>query len=90
MTLSDIHNVVNRLVYQSPSLELEFSPTFELSKGAFSHVQDELAKMSSFMLPKIPYENTEQWIIYNYMGVKVTIKQMPQSYKNSEIVDIIE
>ena len=89
-SLADIMNAVQRLVYQSPTLELDFCPTYEVGKQAWDNIQKDMEEISNTMSPKIPYENTGAWLSFMCNGAKCFIKPIQQPYKNSEVVKPID
>lgn len=92
-SLADIMNAVQRLVYQSPTLELDFCPTYEVGKQAWDNIQKDMDKLAGSFHPiveRIPYENTGAWLSFMCNGAKCFIKPIQQPYKNSEVVKPID
>ena len=89
-SLSRVFQEVKKLVYSSPTLELSFSPTFEVDRETWEKIQAEAEEISLQIMPKIPYELKDSYMSFNYMGVKTFIRPIQQPYKNSEVVNIID
>lgn len=73
-SLIDIKKVVERLHYGFPEYELNFYPTFEVSRESYINIQNEVHELSMQVIPKIPYEQKDSWMSFNYMGIKCLIK----------------
>lgn len=86
-SIIDLHKVCERIAYNFHEHELNFYPTFEVSKDSYTNIQNEVRDISNQMIPAIPYEQTESWMSFMYMGVKRIIKPIQQPYKNSEIIN---
>ena len=73
-SLDDINHVVQKLVYASPTLELEYCITFEVGKEAWDNIQQDMDKLAMTTIPRIPYESNGAWMSFMFYGVKCFIK----------------